>query len=288
MADYEPIYEYEYLKTFLEYLYLNIIDQVDYTPPKDSETFRIINKMTKRPICLKSKKVMYIVKKLVEEGKKCGVKVIYPTMMCRHHLKKINRNFNLEFSDITELFYYLCDMIILEHDKIRKLISISVLDKIPDLITEFKENPVIVCEICRKHIDEKIKERYYINKEQFGKCERCNIILCNQCMDTHFDDEMKIEDEIKKLEEISKNIKKLDKKIEVKITSIQEIGRDIEKKKEIERQLKEILELEDDKQKAITGKLLQNKKDKDIITKKLKKLMNNPNIQVESITYLDK
>ena len=69
MTDYEPIYEYEYLKTFLEYLYLNIIDQVDYTPPKDSKTFRIINKMMKRPICLKSKKVMYMVKKLVEEGK---------------------------------------------------------------------------------------------------------------------------------------------------------------------------------------------------------------------------
>lgn len=181
----QPIQEYEYLSLFLEYLYLNIVEGIDYKPSNDPEVCSIIDKMLQKPIGLKSKRTVYRFKELMERGEKCGVNVIFPPIMCRHHLKKLNRSFKLGIEDITELYYYVCDMIILEYNRTRKLIPIISLINFPDIIEMYKKNPMLSCSQCKENIDTKVKDRYYITIELFGKCHQCNGILCKNCMDTH-------------------------------------------------------------------------------------------------------
>lgn len=168
--------EYLCLSSIIDYIYNKVINNSSYYD-KDIEDF-----LAKTNISEKAFETIFDVQIIFNICLKYDVLVKYPGIMCRYHIKQLNKKFDLKFDNMEDLYYFLCDIVILEYNGYKKLIPIKAINNHYDIVKLFKDTPQLICQDCGYKIDKKISDKYYITNSSFGVCIELHSILCEDCL----------------------------------------------------------------------------------------------------------
>lgn len=168
--------EYLCLSSIIDYIYNRVINKSSYYD-KQIEDF-----LAKTTIHEKALKTILNVNTIFKIASDNDVICKYPGIMCRHHIKRVNKKYDLNYDNINKLYYHLCDNVILEYNGFKKLVPIKAIQNHEEIIKSFKTQPQLVCADCKYEIDKKISDKYYNTNSSFGICLGCDQLLCETCL----------------------------------------------------------------------------------------------------------
>lgn len=174
--------EEECLRMVLNYQYMVIVEKKPPSFFKEDDIIANNKKLLNGLVGQKSQKSIELFNKVLEVGKQHNVIIKYPALMCNFHLRKLRKRFNIVLQDDNEYYYYVCDLVIMEYEKKKKILPLRTLSKHTDLIPMFKQKQMIYCCECNNPVDEEIKENVYKNTSPFSFCNECKDVVCGKCI----------------------------------------------------------------------------------------------------------
>lgn len=127
-------------------------------------------------------RLMYQLKDLINICEQKNITIHYTGIMCRRHLKKINKRFHLGYEDMKTLYVDLSESVIIVNKQgIKKLVYIAPLHKFAHYIDIVTSNDKLTCYDCQKSLEDIVDHKH--SKLNVGFCvsKDCNRVVCKSC-----------------------------------------------------------------------------------------------------------
>lgn len=170
---------YETITFLMKHFYRTIVLEESYTLLIEEQRLLdsfIDSKLVKR-ICLLMKMMKYIIK--YAENLDIQIKPI--AILCRHHLKKVKRDFRIYSESTLELYYSLCNKVVVKTDNADRLMSVNALYNCPETLSMIKREMRLACTTCKKLIDYQVNDHHYIIDDTYIYCEETDSFMCKDC-----------------------------------------------------------------------------------------------------------
>jgi hypothetical protein len=133
------------------------------------------------------KVIIYQLKDIMKICKSKDINIKYTGILCRRHLKLVNKQFDLGYDDMSLLYIQMSVCVILEKHNIKRLVYIKCLYDFMDYIDVFTTNETLVCKTCKEKLELIRPNNKRILSKQLSLCTQCNDIFCKTCIQKHFE-----------------------------------------------------------------------------------------------------
>lgn len=136
------------------------------------------------------KRIQHVIYQLKDIHKICkskDINVKYTGILCRRHLKLVNKHFELNYNDMSLLYIQMSVCVIIEKNNISRLIHIKCLYDSIDYIDIFTTNEILACKNCNEELELIRPKNKRILSKELSLCTTCNNIFCKTCIHKHLE-----------------------------------------------------------------------------------------------------
>lgn len=170
---------YEIFAFLMKYHYSKIVLEESTTLSYEEQ--RLLDCFMEDKVVKKISVLMKMLRYILKYGEKFDIQIKPLSILCRHHLKKVKKTFNIDSESTLDLYYNLSSKVIIKINNIERLFSVNALYNCPETLPILKEKNTLTCIKCKNMIDYKIDDNHYIIDDTYIYCENMNSFLCKNC-----------------------------------------------------------------------------------------------------------